>query len=271
MQKGRSFTLRHWPAVLKKIVIGAYRDLTVNFLIAGTQKGGTSALTFYLRQHPQICMAQQKEVHFFDRETFWPIRRINYFFYHSYFHPHAGQKIFGESTPIYMYWQSSAQRIWEYNSAMKFIVILRNPIERSYSQWNMERMNKNEHLPFGDAIRLEPERREEAKPLQPRVYSYVDRGFYAKQLKRILQFFPRNQLLALKNEQLRNEPSEALGAVSEFLDVEMFGSIQAREVHSRPYTAAMSDTDKEYLREIYQQDIRELESLLAWDCSDWLK
>ena len=42
--------------------------ITVDFIICGTQKGGTTALYAYLREHPEVCMAERKEVHFFDDE-----------------------------------------------------------------------------------------------------------------------------------------------------------------------------------------------------------
>jgi hypothetical protein len=63
----------------------------VSFLIAGTQKGGTSALDYYLRGHPQRCMADKKEVHFFDNEDYFADEAPNYAAYRSFFKPDKGR------------------------------------------------------------------------------------------------------------------------------------------------------------------------------------
>ena len=76
----------------------------VDFLIAGTQKGGTSALDAYLREHPEIRMANRKEVHFFDNEVIFNSNKPDYSMYHSLFQPVGPQMLLGEATPIYMYW-----------------------------------------------------------------------------------------------------------------------------------------------------------------------
>ena len=127
----------------------------VDFAICGTQKGGTSALDAYLREHPEICMADVKEVHFFDTEKHFAREAINYSKYHSFFTPQKSHKILGEATPVYMYWPNAPQRLREYNPRMKLIILLRNPIERAYSHWNMQRTRGIDKLPFWDAIREE--------------------------------------------------------------------------------------------------------------------
>ena len=82
--------------------------MKVSFVIGGTQKGGTSALASFLRQHPQICMpADRKELHYFDREEEFR-KKPSYRVYHSSFHPEKGQTVIGEATPIYMYLESGS-------------------------------------------------------------------------------------------------------------------------------------------------------------------
>lgn len=265
------FSMKHWSEILHKCVKGAFLNIKVNFLVAGTQKGGTSALTRYLRAHPQVCMARQKEVHFFDREYFWPVKKLNYFYYHSYFAPEDGHLSIGESTPIYMYWMDSPRRIWEYNPGMKLIIILRNPIERAYSQWNMEREKNKDNLNFWQAIQQESERGKGALPYQHRVFSYIDRGFYTEQLRRIWQFFPKDQTLILKNEQLRNDPESTLQAITAFLGIAMVEDVEVKEVHSRRYITEMSSREKQCLTDIYKNEIQELEYMLQWDCRKWLE
>lgn len=182
----------------------------VGFVIAGTQKGGTSALDAYLREHPEICMADKKEVHFFDTEKYFQKEKVDYSVYHSFFSPKSSHTLLGETTPIYMYWYDSPRRIWQYNPSMKIIVILRNPIRRAYSHWNMERDRKADTVSFWEAIQHESNRCREALPYQHRVYSYVDRGFYSEQLRRVWTYFPKNQTLILKSEDLKANPRETL-------------------------------------------------------------
>lgn len=165
-------------------------NVKVNFIICGTQKGGTSALDLYLRMHPEICMAANKEVHFFDNEEYFISNNtIDYSLYHKVFEPKVGSRLLGEATPIYMYWYGAPKRIWEYNPEIKLIVILRNPIERAYSHWNMERARCADDISFWDALAGEGDRCRQALPLQHRVYSYVDRGYYTEQLRRLWTFF----------------------------------------------------------------------------------
>src|SRR2546421_2086859 len=106
-----------------QICVNLWLRMKVGFVIGGTQKGGTSALDAFLRQHPQICMpVDLKEVHFFDREEMFCSNTLEYEKYHSYFQPERRHKVIGEASPIYMYWNNAPQRIWSYNPQMKWIV-----------------------------------------------------------------------------------------------------------------------------------------------------
>ncbi len=243
--------------------------MKVNFVIGGTQKGGTSALASFLRQHPQICMpADKKEVHFFDREEEFE-KEPNYRRYHAFFRPRKDQTAIGEATPIYMYWNPAPTRIRDYNPEMKWIVILRDPAERAFSAWNMERQRGRENLSFEHAIEQETERCREAFPLQHRTYSYVDRGFYAGQLRRLFSTFGHEQCLVLLNEDLRNHHQETLRKVFGFLDVDDSFSPAAAEVfHHEPEQAAPAAT-MEKLRQTFLSDLQEVEKLVQRDLKSW--
>lgn len=244
--------------------------MKINFLICGAQKSGTSALDAYLREHPQICMANQKEVHFFDNESFFSDTKPDYSIYHSFFSPSKSTQLIGESTPIYMYWNDAPRRIWEYNPEMKIIIILRNPIERAYSHWNMEVSRNNESLSFFDAISNEMTRTREALPEQHRIYSYIDRGFYCHQLRRLWAFFSKEQVLILKHEDLKNSPQEILNRTTDFLTVSRLHNIQEKNIHSLQYHSKIEARSRELLTKTYHHEIVQLEDLLGWDCSDWV-
>lgn len=243
----------NWPA-----------DRRLNFLICGVQKGGTSALDNYLREHPQICMAEKKEVHFFDNEElFTKACRYKYKYYHSFFKKCNLSLKLGESTPIYIWWEGSIERIYQYNSKIKLIVIFRSPVERAYSHWNMERQRGHEERPFSVAIRSP----NTAK--QHRFFSYVDRGFYARQLRNLYSFFPRDQVLCLRQEDLLIDPKLTLAKVTDHLGVGVFKVVKKKNVHAREYTNPIAMEDVNYLEEIYKDDISDLETLLDWDLSAW--
>jgi hypothetical protein len=246
--------------------------MKVSFLGVGTQKAGTSALDAYLRTHPHICMAKVKEVHLFDDDqTFFKRILGGYGSYHRQFAPTSSTQLIGEITPAYMDWNEAPRRIWEYNPAMKLIVVLRNPITRAYSQWNMQRDVGLEPLPFWDALQAERERLRASLPYQNRKFSYVDRGFYTGQLRRLWTFFPAEQVLVLRHDELRREPNATMGSVFDFLGVERLPPLPPQEAHVRPYAAQMSPREWEHLRDLFEFEIRALERMLNWDCGEWLR
>jgi Sulfotransferase domain len=243
----------------------------VDFLICGTQRGGTGALFQSLREHPDICWAKRKEVHFFDSERHFRGKKPSYSKYHAFFDPQPSHKVLGEATPIYMYWYDAPKRIWEYNPQMKLIMILRNPIDRAYSHWNIMR-HRTPDVTFWEAIRNERERCREALPLQHRYFSYVDRGFYVQQLRRLWTYFDQERMLIVRNEDLRSRPEEVIDKICSFLEIQPFPNANppaAREPRY-PYAGPMSNREKDYLRQVFEYEIRSLERILGWDCSRWL-
>ena len=242
--------------------------MKVNFVIGGTQKGGTSALDSFLRQHPQICLPEKKELHFFDREENFA-KKPNYKKYHAHFHPAASHRVIGEATPIYMYWNPAPARIWTYNPEMKWILVLRNPVERAFSAWNMETKRGAEQASFREAVVTEAERCRQALPLQHRVFSYVDRGFYAHQVRRLFDIFGREKCLVLLNEDLRYDHTNTLRAVFRFLGVDPSFVPPEALVFEHDYDESVETGLNTRLREIFQFDIKELERLLERDLSTW--
>lgn len=248
----------------------------VEFLVAGVQKGGTTALFSYLEEHPGLNLAPVKEVHFFDDEETVDWRAPDYQRFHDQFRRQDDAPS-GEATPIYIYWPNSLERIRAYNPAMKFILLFRDPIERAWSQWRMEYRRRAETEPFAWCIREGRERvRLNADPKGAhRVYSYVERGFYGAQLERFLQLFPRGQALMLRSEDLRCEPRTALGHVCRFLGVaEPATTVERRDVHvgaEAPDAMRMTAADREHLRDLFADDLRRFQRLSGLDTSAWMK
>lgn len=242
----------------------------IDFLIIGTQKAGTSALDHYLRQHSEIGMADEKELHFFDNESNFSDTKIDYKKLESHFNFSYQKKIFGEATPIYMYWKPCAKRIWNYNKNIKLIIILRDPTNRAFSHWNMEIDRDAEKEDFIHCIKNESERVKEALPLQHRVYSYIDRGFYSEQIKHLFKFFDRKQFLFIKYEEFNRNQERTLKDVFDFLDIDSDNyHFERKQIHKRPYKRNITKEERKYLIHLFSNDITELEKMLQWDCSDW--
>lgn len=235
----------------------------VNFIIAGAQKAGTTALYDYLTEDAAIGLSKIKEVHFFDDETRdWS--SPDYEPYHAQFAA-DGPETRGEATPIYLYWPESLERIARYNPGMRLILLLRDPVERAWSHWKMEFARGAETAPFSWAIREGRQRLFQSQPWGAhREFSYVERGFYGEQIERALALFPKAQLLVLKSDELRRQPDETLARVNAFLDIPPPGRRAPRDVHvgrDMDYGAKLSEDDVALLREIYRPDQARLEAL----------
>lgn len=253
----------------------------VRFLCVGAQKCGTTTLRAYLNEHAQLDVPVQ-EVHFFDNESMdWgkPDYVRNY---HGRFSSLRADvessnetqnlkfhRVPGEVTPIYMYWNPCLGRIRDYNPEVKLIFLLRNPIARAYSHWAMEFSRGYESLSFSEAIRLEKPRCEQAWPLQHRIYSYLDRGCYHRQITAFADVFPPRNLLVLSAEILYKSPRLVLDKVSAFLEVSPFGIRDFYHMRKGAYGAPMLLSDWNYIYERLCFDMCKLAALVDWDSSDW--
>lgn len=244
----------------------------VGFVIGGTQKGGTTALYTYLNQHPDIGMSKVKEVHYFDKVKRFVNSRIGYARYHSKFPFSERHLIYGESTPSYMYRYNAPKKIWRYNPHMKWILLLRNPVERAFSHWNMQFSKGKDNRTFAQALLTEMEHCR-GSLTQCRKFSYIARGFYTEQLRRILLYFPRDQLLVIRSEEMRDMPESVLQQVWAFLGVEgiRVTPLSDEQAHIRSYAHGLQKEEFEALRHIFEYEILQLERMLDWDCTRWLQ
>jgi hypothetical protein len=240
----------------------------LDFIVAGAQKAGTTALNYYLKRHPCIALPIKKELHFFDNDELFVTDEVSYEPLHKMFRPVRPGSIAGENTPNYLYWPPALARIRTYNPAIKLIILLRNPIERAFSQWNMQRVRGLDPLDFLDAVQIEPERLANLPPAKLRKFAYVDRGRYATQIERALSIFPREQLLILKYEAFRGRQREVVDKVFEFLKLQPI-SFRAIEAHDIAYARKIRQEERDFVFGMIQNDITQLERLLDWDCSDW--
>jgi len=238
-------------------------DERVAFIVAGVQKGGTTALFDYLADEPGVSLSQVKEVHFFDDDALdWAAP--DYGAYHAGFAPFDGRPR-GEATPIYLYWPNCLERIAAYNPSAKLIILMRDPVERAWSHWKMDYSRKLDPLPFALAIREGRQRLFDAEPWGfHRNFSYVERGFYGEQMARLFAIFPREQVLALRAEDLRADPAATLAQVRRFLGLAPGPAPTPRESNlglEMDYGSTLTADDVGYLRSVYARDQQRLADL----------
>ncbi|MFN7054015.1 sulfotransferase domain-containing protein [Hyphomonas sp.] len=249
-------------------------DQRVDFFIIGVQKGGTTALAAHLGQHPQIAMSRVKEVHHFDDETHVDWSAPDHARLHAQFDwttPHLKR---GEATPITIFWPPALPRLHAYNPAAQLIVCLRHPVHRAYSQWRMEHGRKLETLSFAEAISDAGRARARATGMGVhRVFSYLERGFYAPQIERLLTMFPRSEIHFLRTDHMWLHLSGTLQAIETFLglDAHLAGSVQQRYIVPVPPAPAppLPAELATRLLDLYTDDIRKTGQLTGLSLADW--
>jgi hypothetical protein len=240
----------------------------LDFVLAGAQKSGTTALHYFLSKHPKITMGDQQEIHFFDNDDLF-VSEPDYQQLHKHYPLLASSTLAGDCTPSYIYHEPAAERIWKYNPKIKLLIVLRNPVDRAFAHWNMQRFRGREPLDFFDAVREEKTRIAGAPPAQARRFAYVDRGFYGHQLARLFNFFPRDQVKAVKFEEFRDKQRETLTSIFSLLGLQPLRSMRSKDRNVVPYERAMNWEERVFLCNLFVQDIIKVEQLLGWDCSDW--
>ena len=247
------------------------QDKTLDFILGGVQKSGTTALSRYLEDLPGVHL-QPKEIHFFDDETGVDWSAPDYGLYHQRVGG-SSLSLRGESTPIYLYWPNSLERIRAYAPDIKLIFIFRDPIERAWSQWRMERARGLETQSFAWCVRQGRERLAYSEtPGFHRVRSYVERGFYGSQVERLLRLFNRDQVLFLRSEDLEDDAGRVLAQVCDFIGAPApVGPITPRRerVGAEVGGAGMSPDDTAMLRQIFDPEMEAFTDLTGLQVARW--
>jgi hypothetical protein len=293
------YTVTDLSSRLKTLAIRAGYHSRPSFLVIGAQKAGTTALYYYLAEHPRIVPSRDKELGFFAPELFadWPehpnhrilcTRGVTAFddprsyrravaWYHGQFpwpHELGRERLTFEATPEYLYYPRAAKRIFDYDPDMKLIVLLRDPVERAFSAWNMYRSfggyrpliyaTRRETRDFEPAIQAELEELRTGQ--NSRDPGYVRRGLYHEQLARYFQLFDRRQILVLDSADLRTSTSTAINQVAGFLGLpEHTREGEWQQVLVGGYDPAMPEPSVRLLREFYAPHNEKLYRLLDRD------
>ena len=199
-----------------------------HFLGIGTQKGGTTTLYQLLKPHPEVFLPDNKEVHYFTKHY-----GAGEDWYVEQFEGAAPGQLRGEITPYYLFHQAAPERIHALRHNMRLIALLRDPVERTLSQYFHSQRLGLEELPLEQALAAEAKRLagSEAVIRQPggthpshQEHSYLARSRYEEQLWRYFALFGRHNVLVLRSEDLFEQPQTSLEALSGFLGIRPFAT-----------------------------------------------
>ena len=294
-----------------------------NFVIIGAQKSGTTSLFNYLLQHPDIVpnskyiTKNNSEVHFFDthsweksattteKEHTCHLQRAyieGEFFAEKLLNASSNggdrELMTFEKTPKYIFLLEIAERFKRTCPWAKVVAILRDPVDRAYSQYNMvakgptpggfgrlvDRCTRNllsrgimvsAHNTMGSVptfslpnlTREEEERKfTELSSLSKDVNSSVLlRGFYAIQIQRWLELFPStDRMLVLKYDDLHRSPEETYGRILRQVGLSDFNTSYAKyKVHRRGVYKPMLNETRALLEVLFRPQNERLAGLLG--------
>jgi len=188
----------------------------VDFIGIGAARSGTTWIASVLREHPELCIAEPKEIRYFNRYVI-PIGadrgRLNPDFcrprqwYLQHFRHCGSNRLKGEYSPIYLYDEAAPSAIRRSFPDVKLLCCLRNPVDRAYSHYWLSRgSGAIREMSFAQALREES--------------VYVEMGFYARQLGRYYRHFERRQMLVLLFEDIVREPAREIARILRFLGVQ---------------------------------------------------
>ena len=210
--------------------------VTPNFFILGAAKCGTTSLYHYLLSHPDVCLSRPKEPFFFEAEY---DQGMDYYA-SKYFGDWSGQKAVGDASPRNLFLPFVPERIQNSCPQAKFIISLRNPVDRAYSDWWMNVGFGIEHLSFEDAMQDNLRRLVDGTDLAgadgPLIWkdflqayfsgptlkfrTYLDMGYYEAQIRRYYDRFSTEQIKIVYYTDLKNEPKQVVNELFDFLGVD---------------------------------------------------
>ena len=196
-----------------------------NLFCIGCPKSGTTTLFKILCQHSQIHTPKFKEPFFFNNSNYQ--NGIDWYA-NTYYDDIKNEKWVLDFTPSYLYSDEALFRINEYSKGkdLKFIVMLRNPVERAYSHYLHTLRDGLEDLDFNDAIQAESERllNYENNLLSQLKYSYIYQSLYHKHLSKYFESFGRNNFFVINYDSQFLDKSEFKLMISDlqnFLEIKI--------------------------------------------------
>lgn len=195
-------------------------------------------------------MARRKETHFFNRYYKFGIA-----YYRTYFPLKKEGRQSGEATTSYLYERKVPERIKKHFLEMKFILLLRDPVYRAYSHFQM---NKKDDSSRNFLEALKKEKRGEV------VYNYIESSLYAKQISRWFDHFPANQFKIIKSEAFFNNPHSTMNKIYQFLELKEYAHTKYAKSNQNKYPELTAEEYREAER-YFKKDMESLKAKLGGD------
>ncbi len=260
-----------------------FRDITSrwrvypDFIVIGYQKTGTTFLYKYLSKHPNIMPASKKEIHFFNfsfgsgsnyYKAQFPLKIYKKYLERKFNIPFKT----GEASPSYAIHPKAAKRIKELIPNTKLIFILRNPIDRAYSQYHYRKKRGMEELSFEEAIEEDNNRKillmKQFERDELTIYNrkqikfpYISISKYIEHLTKWYEVFPKEQILILKTEDFNENSQKELNKVCDFIGISKIEFKKLTKQNVGKYPEMNSET-RIKLSEIYKDYNEALEKFL---------
>lgn len=279
---------------LKKFTISSYRTfcsltgflhVLPDFYILGAEKCGTTSLFLYLTESPYVLHPISKEPRYFgkyyERGLNWYRAGFPFKFQKFYANNFQHKKFLtGESTVRYLDNPHVPMRIKNVTPNAKFVIMLRNPIDRAYSQHNMMVYDGVEKLSFEEALEKEEKRaiiHFEKMKKNENYYSddyfyfaYKQRGIYLNKIQHWMKFYPKDRFLILRSEDFFENPQQIYQRTLDFLNLprhelreyKTMGKIEYKQEKMLPKTRDMLI---EYFKPFNKKLEEFLDTKLDWD------
>ena len=205
-----------------------------NYLFIGAAKSATTTFFDILKKHEDIFVPKFKEPHFFNIDENY-LQGLDWY-KKTYFKDINNESIIIDFTPTYLYYKLCAERIFDsLGPNVKFVIILRNPVDRAYSHYNHSKRDGHEVSSFEDAIKLENERIEKFRDkndfLSELRCSYISQGLYFEMISAYLKYFDINNFFIINFEsEVVQNLDQTLLKLSKFLKLDL--SNLDYEIHS---------------------------------------
>jgi hypothetical protein len=216
-----------------------------NFAYIGTSKAGSTWLFNALAGHPDVCLASNKGLYYFDQHF-----DEGQQWYLDHFRAAGDRKAVGEISHSYLSSPQAAARIAELNPGMRLLVCLREPVDRAFSDYLDLVKNGQFDGPFSAALEQYPR--------------LLDRGRYATHLQRYLDLFPRQQLHVSLFDDLRTDPQTYADEVFGFLGIQRLelppADLKSRMPAGTPRSTAVATAAKTMSKVAKRTGLRRLRS-----------
>ena len=237
-----------------------------NFLVIGVKKGGTTSIYHYLIQHPQILPTIKKEIDFW---SFYFHRGLDWYLAHFPAIPDSEKFLTGEASPSYFDAPDTPVRLFHFFPKIKLIVLLRNPADRTISNYYHEVRSNLENMSVEEVInsRLEKLIKISSSLVKEKDYwnyqgDYIASSIYLDWLQKWLNIFPREQLLILPSEEFYSDPKTTMQQVFNFLGLPDYQIQDYPKLNAGSYSS-ISESLRQKLNDYFQPHNQRLEEYLG--------